>query len=142
MLPNITLVLDLIYTEQIGTGSSVRALGPSVRALGPFAMPPKSAGAARRARKAKTKQDLEEQGQSHPGYVDNPARPRRGRQDRQTRLALRSFNEQMGLELGLEVQRRPAGNQPSHFAKARSAVEVYGGRLRQSPQCGGGLPPV
>ena len=90
----------------------------------PLAMPPKSAGAARRARKAKTKQALEEQGQSRPGYVDNPARPSHGRQDRQTRRAIRSFNEQEGLELDPGVQRRPAGNQPSHFAKARSAVEV------------------
>ena len=91
-------------------------------------MPPKkSVGAARRARKAIHKQAMQEQGPAHPSYVENfdPGRPRNARQDRALRAAVRAFDERVGAESDEAVLRRPAGNQPSHYAKARSrAVEA------------------
>ena len=90
------------------------------------AMPPKSVGAARRARKAQAKEALQEQGQAHPGYVADPCRPRRAREGRAMRAAVRTLDARVGAESDTAVLRRPAGNQPSHYAKAkaRSAVEA------------------
>ena len=90
-------------------------------------MPPKkSAGAARRARKAIHKEAMQQQGPAHPSYVENfdPCRPRKARRDRALRAAVRAIDERVGAESDESVLRRPAGNQPSHYAKARSrAVE-------------------
>ena len=90
------------------------------------AMPTKSVGAARRARKAQTTEALQEQGQAHPGYVADPDRRDCTRQSRAIRAAIRTLDARAGVESDTAVLRRPAGNQPSHYAKAkaRSAVEA------------------
>ena len=88
-------------------------------------MPPtKSAGAARRARKAIHKQAMQELGPAQPSYVEHfdPSRPRNARQDRALRAAVRAIDERAGIESDESVLPRPVGNQPSHYAKARSFV--------------------
>ena len=81
-----------------------------------------SVGAARRARKAKARAAHEASGEGQQAADQDTSHPRSARAkrlERAERLAARTLMDMVGGEYPSWMKKRPAGNQPSHMAKAK-----------------------
>ena len=81
-----------------------------------------SSSQKRKMRKKRKLEEIQNEGSSAKGYIPNPMRSDSGREARKNRGIIRELSEGMGLETPEFAQKRPAGDQMSHYAKAMARV--------------------